>query len=565
MVATPPKLASIGFRAGAGASEEPVVIEAPEVVVLVGPNNSGKSLALREIENWCVGAEQERLVIGDLKAEFPTEPNEAIELVRRFESDPPEGLLRQSDRLWVGQHTFRPSGEVLHRDIHIESLREWTKSQNERQLREYVLHMYTVRLDGRTRFSLSDPKPSGDLQRPPQNHLWALFQDDKSRRRVRGLTQEAFGRSFVIDPTAMTHFRIRLSDRPPRDRSEEQALDQRARTFHSESPLASELSDGVQAFVGLVSAVMSLPHSVLLIDEPEAFLHPPLARRLGRDLAMLTTERSAVLVVATHSADFLMGCVMEAPRTAIARLTYDGDIATARSLDADSVRELMRDPLLRSTRALQGLFHRSVVVTEADADRAFYDEANRRLTAVGRGIEDCLFVSAQNWQTVPRILEPLRRVGVPAAGVFDLDVIANTESWSGLLKSARVPATLRDQIMQLRSECRKDLRAAGNYKKLGRQCLPTSRRRKLDGLFRRLERFGLFVVPVGELEGWLSGLGVGARKDRWLAAVFERMGSDPHDSDYVWPSRGDVWAFLDRIDRWTSDPLRGGMGIGTGS
>jgi ABC-type cobalamin/Fe3+-siderophores transport system ATPase subunit len=28
------------------------------VVVLVGPNNSGKSLALREIEEWCCGVEK---------------------------------------------------------------------------------------------------------------------------------------------------------------------------------------------------------------------------------------------------------------------------------------------------------------------------------------------------------------------------------------------------------------------------------------------------------------------------------------------------------------------------
>jgi predicted ATPase len=43
-------------------------------------------------------------------------------------------------------------------------------------------------------------------------------------------------------------------------------------------------SDGVQAFVGIVCAVLWGDYRAILIDEPEAFLHPPLARKLGRQL-----------------------------------------------------------------------------------------------------------------------------------------------------------------------------------------------------------------------------------------------------------------------------------------
>ncbi len=102
--------------------------------------------------------------------------------------------------------------------------------------------------------------------------------------------------------------------------------------FTQGATLISELSDGVQAYTGLVAAVMSLPHRILLIDEPEAFLHPPLAKRLGRDLADLATERDASLVVATHSADFLMGCLEANPNVVIVRLTYENRVATSRYL-----------------------------------------------------------------------------------------------------------------------------------------------------------------------------------------------------------------------------------------
>jgi hypothetical protein len=273
-------------------------------------------------------------------------------------------------------------------------------------LRQAFVKLFTLRLDGRTRFDLVDPKETGPLESPPRNHLWALFVSDGSREKVRKFTEEAFGRHFVIDPTGMTQFRARLSARKPTNKAEEQALDETARTFHKEAVLISELGDGVRTSVGLVSAVMSVPHRILLIDEPEAFLHPTLARRVGTVLAQTARDRDASLIVATHSAEFLMGCILATPELRIIRLTYTANTPTARSIEPTEISGLMNDPLLRSANALRALFHWAVIVTEADADRAFYEEINYRLQQGARGISDSLFMNAQNWQTVPRIVGP---------------------------------------------------------------------------------------------------------------------------------------------------------------
>ena len=48
--------------------------------------------------------------------------------------------------------------------------------------------------------------------------------------------------------------------------------------------------------------------SILLLDEPEAFLHPPQARLLGEIIAAERPSR-AQLVVATHSPDVLHGLI----------------------------------------------------------------------------------------------------------------------------------------------------------------------------------------------------------------------------------------------------------------
>jgi ABC-type cobalamin/Fe3+-siderophores transport system ATPase subunit len=560
------RLASLKFKAGRSPGAAPVAIPLSTVVVLVGPNNSGKSLALREIEDWCIGQNRERLVLETAEIHTPETVDAQIDMIRVFESGPPEGHFTTIDHFWLSQHTFRPEEPVRHFQLSVPSLRQSLSTQDNQVIRETLLRLYTVRLDGRTRFALAEPKESGDLQTPPRNHLWALFQDDSSRGRVREMVYDAFRRYFVIDPTAMTSFRIRMSDVEPIDTAEEQALDERARAFHARADLIRDLSDGVQAFTGLVAAVMSLPHRVLLIDEPEAFLHPPLANRLGADLAEVASDRGATLLVSTHSAEFLMGCLQSVPETDIIRLTYEADVATARVLPAQELRTLMLDPLLRSTRALYGVFHRGVVGVEAETDRAFYDEINRRLRDVSRGADETLFINAQNWQTVPRVLRPLRALGVPAAAIVDLDAVCSSGGeWANFYDLMDLTQPERAALGQQRAACALLLRALPDedgkraYKTRGIAALAEADKAICREFLDVLADRGVFVVEVGELERWLPALGVEGKKTAWVINAFTALGSDPADAAYVRPDEHDVWRFIDRVASWIADPGRLGM------
>ena len=346
------KITRIRFASGSTMSAPATTFDTQTIVIFVGPNNSGKSLILREIEDWCSGINKPWKILNEVHVEFPKTLADARTLLDKYVADPPEGQTVNPDHVYVAQYRFTQTEPHVEFQMSLPSFEKYVTQPAEQQLRSHFLKLYTVRLDGRTRFALADPKPTGDLQSHPRNHLWALFCDEDSRERVRKLTEEAFNLHFVIDPTAMSQFRIRMSGRPPSTRAEEQSLDATSREFHRKATLISELSDGVQAFTGLIAAVMSLPHKIILIDEPEAFLHPPLAKRLGGDLAALATERDASLFVATHSADFLMGCLESNPSVVIVRLTYENKIATSRYLPSTELRQLMLDPLLRSTGAL---------------------------------------------------------------------------------------------------------------------------------------------------------------------------------------------------------------------
>ena len=131
----------------------------------------------------------------------------------------------------------------------------------------------------------------------------------------------------------------------------------------------------------------------------------------------------------------------------------------------------MRNPLLRSTGVLGGLFYEFVVVTESDSDRAFYQEVNERLLMFKPefGIPNCLFLNAQNKQTVRTIIKPLRELGIPTAGIVDVDILKDGGSvWTDFLKSGFIPelewsplATSRNAVNQKFKTSGKDMKIDG--------------------------------------------------------------------------------------------------------
>ena len=363
-----------------------------------------------------------------------------------------------------------------------------------------------------------------------------------------------------MDPTGMQFFRIKMSHTAPPDGIEDQ-LGPEAQEFFAQAEDIADLSDGIKAFTGLVAAVTSTDFRVMLIDEPEAFLHPILARKLGRRLTQLAKERKGNVLAATHSPEFVMGCV-EAGEANVVRLTYQGKSkrATARHLRSDDLRNIMKDPLLRSTGVLGGLFHEGVVVGESDGDRAVYQEVNQRLLdQEWAGAENTLFLNAYEKSTVQRIVKPLREMGIPAAAIVDLDII-DDKTFNHLLKSAFVPDDLIDTWGLHRSRVKAAYGRAGvKIKQAGIAGLPKDEQDSAQVLLNNMADYGVFAVPVGELERWFSQLQ--GRSDEpgkrgWVPWVFDLMNTEP---DLFQVEDGDVWGFVRGVAAWISDPERKGV------
>jgi len=534
------------------------------VNVFIGPNHSGKSLLLSELydgirqdvkSRWKVLDSVSFVAIEDAERERLME--ELRGLVQPSIQHP--GTVEVHRGLWTGNF-----GKAAF-ESHLSKL-QTCRSIGENELaRLFILAGNVLKLDGGERLGMlrACGREGPRIGRYGQL-LSRLFYQDRQRKITQDIIHDAFGCYLVIDPLDQ-NFEAKISTTAPLLASE-RSLSEEAVAFYGQATKIDEMSDGVRAFCGMIASVVASDAKLILIDEPEAFLHPALCSKLAKELCRTAIANNQQLYVATHSAAFLMGCVQAGVDLNIVRLTYRNRAATSRLLQQEKLVPLMRQPLLRSVGALTGIFYESVVVTESDSDRAFYDEINHRClnSHDSRGIADTLFLNAQNWQTTARIVAPLRQLGVAAAAIVDADILleGNSQAFQTLMEAAGMPPASRTSLGQLRGQLHTIMKPiAKTLKENGVSCVTGDERHDLENFIGQLAKYGVFVVPVGELECWLPDLqrNVWSGKSEWLLNTFEAMGEDSSSSQYLNPSSGDVWEFLGRVGQWLNDPHRVGM------
>lgn len=545
------------LKSSSSAGQPPLVLETPpSVTIFVGPNNAGKSQVLREIAAFCNAGQihstsiiVDKLTFADGNAEAAQAELEKLKVPANFG----ENIPQDHSIIKIGnvRTLIHDTGFILGRS---------RPNQRPEHFAQYYLKYFTLILDGQSRIGLINPQGRGDLK-SPVTQLGQLLTNDVKREALRKVIHDATGLYFAIDVSQGDQLHVRFGSSPPPN---ERCFDDTTLNYMRSARGVDSVSDGVKAYTGILLELHAGDPRIIIVDEPEAFLHPSLAQKLGREVAKSAAAEGKHVFVATHSPQFLMGAILSGAQVNIVRLTYEGGVGTARLLPSADLTKLMQDPLLRSTGVLSGLFYNYVIVGEADADRAFYQEINERLLDADdpRGIPHTLFLNANNKQTIPRIVEPLRKLGIPTIGVVDIDVVKDGGlEWTRQLSACNVPVSehqpfgnRRASVLSALSAKNPDFKSAG-----GMNLLSGANRESADNLFIDLARYGLFVVCCGEVEAWLANLNVSRAKHLWLRTIFEKMGSDPQLPAYVRPTSNDVWDFIGQMRKWLIDPRRRGI------
>ena len=172
-------------RSPGGASE---CIAATPVTVFVGPNNSGKSQVLREIERYCRTGQKDAndLLLAELSFSG-LDPESAAQSIERIRQPPNPGEAQQVGHIFVGSRYGR-------QQVQLESLAQCMQAPGVNVwafCRWYLTHL-TLMLDGSSRIGLVGQQGAGDLQRPPESSFQVLFRDDAKRHEVRRIVFDAF-------------------------------------------------------------------------------------------------------------------------------------------------------------------------------------------------------------------------------------------------------------------------------------------------------------------------------------------------------------------------------------
>lgn len=134
----------------------------------------------------------------------------------------------------------------------------------------------------------------------------------------------------------------------------------------------TNMSSGHKIVLLTITRIIELveEQSLVLLDEPETHLHPPLLSALMRAISDIVLDRNAVAIVATHSPVVLQ----EVPRSCVWVLRRNGDEAGVSRLDFETFGESV-------TRLTTGVFH-------LDAMKTGYYEVLRELMESNSGSRD---------------------------------------------------------------------------------------------------------------------------------------------------------------------------------
>lgn len=336
--------------------------------------------------------------------------------------------------------------------------------------------------------------------------LMRLFRDGEREAELSALAESSFGVPLTLD-RVNGNVRLRVGhpagEVPPLNRPTQAYAD-----AVGALPELEQQGDGIKSFLGLALTVLAGTYQVLLIDEPEAFLHPAQARSLGRWLGREALARDIQVVLSTHDRDLLLGLIDSDDGSVVnvVRITRDATTNHLRHLSAAEVSESWQDPVLRYSNLLQGLFHARAVITESDADCRFYravldqlgHEEGRKAVA-----DDLLFIPSGGKQRVAAMATALTQLGVETYAVVDFDALRSRDllrgivtalgaDWHEAMNAAYVSVAdvANQQALwgQLKNQGLSALPAAGGIHVAGRQLLDLLRTSRV------------LVVPVGEME-----------------------------------------------------------------
>ena len=523
-----------------------------KISILVGANNVGKSQTLRDI--------QQRMQIG-LASKFVLLKEINFRKPHNFE-DLFTNLKVSDSKHSIGQKRIVGINNNMTGQDSFEINFEHSKYQFEQQPNlDWVLGTISKfkvsHLDSSTRLNLISTTNSFNPDtEDPANILQNLFLQKENEELLKIAFNEAFGMEVMLDYSGLKDFCLRVAKEFPEIPEDPRKAYIVTKDFNK----IDNQGDGFRSFVGIVLSLLFSKDRIVLLDEPEAFLHPAQARYLGKWIADNSDKLSGQLIISTHNSNFLSGLLQSDKKVDIYRLNRNEDDTTFKLIPPEATENLSKSPMLSSQRVLEAIFHKAVIVCEADADRIVY----QTVSTLHYNNQEILFVYSHNKQTLKDVASLLIATQIPVGVISDIDLlndetdfknlylaVTQTDATKDLLNKRKeiaesVDNTSEQQALdKLRENVNEFLEQLNNNdhsfggakgalnrirketskwtfpKKNGLEGFDDGIRPKVSELIAELNEKNIFIIPVGELEGWMN-LGT-SRKNNWIVLALNEI------------------------------------------
>lgn len=513
-----------------------------QITVFVGGNNTGKSLALKQLHHLSRQKSTSNAVITNITLEKEGSVENLIEFIE-------EQSIKDGIRNTYKGYKYNINGAQI---------AQYWQQQHLPNLHEVFVNLLTTE----ERLKIANPPQNIKLSTDaPQHPIHFLQRDEKIEKSISRYFKQAFNEELIVHRNAGNQVPLHMGKRPiPKEGEDRISLSYIEEL--EKLPLVHTQGDGMRSFVGLLLSVFVSNQKILLVDEPEAFLHPPQARLLGKMLAKdLPTDKQ--LFLATHSSDFLKGLLdANVSNLKIIRIQRNGNINNISELDNDGIKAVWNDSLLRHSNILDGLFHSKVIVCESDSDCRFYSAILQSLYEEDTNISpDVLFIHCGGKHRVGSVLKALKKLDVDISAVLDFDILNNINpikeifeefggNWDTIksdwkqvkeaidakrpeletadLKKELIPIIKdteerifpKEKIKKISSLLKK-ASAWSHAKQVGKNFVPSGNpMQAYQRLIASLESVGFFVVEVGELESFVKS--IGNHGPKWVNGVLAK-------------------------------------------
>lgn len=386
-------------------------LEQNSIIVFVGPNNSGKSLILDELDRHI-----------HRQISLPFRIVESVELKAKGTVDEFKETI--SHRMVDGQYrTIRERMNVSSDQI----VRCWTNLlSGDIKENYYLAGFYTNSLTTLNRLNLVEPAGNLDFINELRTHpIHTIKEESHLELLFSKYFKIAFGEDVIVNHGAGNNIPLHIGNPPPITIENDRVSASYQKELRS-LPQLHKQGDGMKSFAGVFLSLLAEKYFINLLDEPEAFLHPPQASLLAKMIAQNIGEGKQ-LFTSTHSEHFLKGLLdVASERLVIVRMERNTTVNNINILGNDEIREFSNESFLRHSNVLDGLFHKRVILVESDSDARFFSAIVNGIIKDGKmRSPDLLFVPTGGKHRFPIVIRALNRLSVPFKVVGDFDLYNN--------------------------------------------------------------------------------------------------------------------------------------------